>query len=69
VSSVLLRFRDLKARGIAANWTTLYRMMREDGFPPAIMLSSQVRAWRETDIEEWIESRPRVSPPLARRTG
>ena len=31
--TVYLRFRDLKARGIVTNWTTLTNWIKREGFP------------------------------------
>lgn len=56
--SKLLRFRDLKASGIVGNHLTLARWVKEEGFPPGLMLGRNTRVWRESDVEEWIASRP-----------
>ena len=55
---VLLRFRDLKERGIVNNHVTLIRWIRREGFPPGLMLGPNTRVWREADIEAWLDSRP-----------
>jgi len=54
----LLRFSDLKARGIVGNWVTLLRWIEREGFPPGIKLGPHSRAWREDEIEAWLSSRP-----------
>ena len=54
----LLRFADLKARGVANSWTQLSRLIQHYGFPRGRMLTSNVRAWDETDVDEWFRSRP-----------
>jgi hypothetical protein len=57
--TVLLRFRDLKERGIANSWAQLKRMIELYGFPPGRMLTPNVRTWDEEDeVNPWIESRP-----------
>ena len=56
--SVLLRFRDLKDRGIVNNHVTLIRWIEREGFPPGLMLGPNTRVWREADIEAWLASRP-----------
>ena len=56
--SALLRFRDLKARGIVSNHVTLKRWIAKEGFPPGILLGPNSRAWLESDIEAWLASRP-----------
>ena len=58
----LLRFRDLKERGIINNWPTLRARIDRDGFPPGRMVGPNSRAWTETEIDEWIGSRPTVGP-------
>jgi hypothetical protein len=58
MSDNLLRFSDLKQRGIVNNHVTLQRWIEREGFPPGIMLGPNTRVWRESDIEAWLESRP-----------
>lgn len=60
--TVLLRFRDLRARGIIANWPSLKARIERDGFPPGMMIGANTRAWREDEIDAWIASRPVVGP-------
>ena len=45
--TVLLRFADLKARGIVSNWVTLERWKRLYGFPPGRLIGPNTRAWEE----------------------
>jgi hypothetical protein len=59
-----LRFPVLKDRDIVRNWTTLGRLINEQGFPPGIRIGAQARAWREDEVEAWLESR-RIAPPSA----
>lgn len=54
----LLRFRDLKDRGIVGNHVTLKRWIEHEGFPPGLLLGPNTRAWREADVEAWLASRP-----------
>jgi predicted DNA-binding transcriptional regulator AlpA len=53
-----LRFSDLQERGIVKHWLTLRRWIEREGFPPGILLGPNTRAWPETDVERWLESRP-----------
>jgi predicted DNA-binding transcriptional regulator AlpA len=53
----LLRFRDLRERGICGNWPMMRRLIERHGFPPGIRLGTQMRAWREDEVEAWIDSR------------
>ena len=61
-TSRLLRFSDLRQRGIVRNWPTLRRLVERQGFPPGIRLGAQARAWPEAEIDAWLETR-RISPP------
>jgi hypothetical protein len=46
-----LRFRDLKARGIVKSWPQLRRLIKQYGFPPGRMLSPNIRAWPDDEID------------------
>ena len=60
--TVLLRYRNLKARGIVRNWTTLRNRIRNDGFPAGRMTGRNERTWTEAEIDEWITSCPVAGP-------
>jgi hypothetical protein len=62
----LLRFADLKARGIVNNRIQLRRLQELHGFPRGRMLSPNARTWTEQEIKEWYSSRP-VDEPSALR--
>ena len=53
-----LRFAELKARGIVDSWPMIARRVERDGFPPGRMLGPNTRAWSESEIEQWLNSRP-----------
>jgi len=57
MTEIFLRFRDLKARGIVNNWPTLKRWVAVLGFPSGRYLGS-ARVWLESEVEDWIKSRP-----------
>jgi prophage regulatory protein len=57
----LLRFVDLKVRGIINNMT-LRRWIAEHGFPPGVQLGPNSVAWRESEVEAWLGSRQRPDP-------
>ena len=57
-----LRFADLKARGVVRNWTTLARLVREQGFPAGTRVGAQTRAWEEGEVAAWLEARRITSP-------
>jgi hypothetical protein len=56
-----MRFRDLKERGIVATWPTLLDWIARRGFPPGRMLGPNTRAWFESEVYDWLASRP-VAP-------
>jgi hypothetical protein len=58
MSDNLLRFSDLKQRGIVHNHMTLARWIEREGFPSGFMLGPNTRVWREIDVERWLDSRP-----------
>jgi hypothetical protein len=60
----LLRFADLKDRGIVRNWAQLRRLQDVEGFPPGFMLSQNTRVWDEPEVEAWLASR-RLNGPRA----
>jgi hypothetical protein len=66
---IFLRFADLRARGIVANWPSLQNRIRKNGFPPGRLIGPNARAWSETEVAEWIASRPveRKSTPRRHR--
>jgi hypothetical protein len=64
----LVRFSDLKERGIVCNWPTLRRLVEGAGFPPGIRLGAQARAWPEAEIDAWLESR-RIPAPAQTQGG
>lgn len=55
--AALLRQPEVSRRvGLARS--TIYKKMKEGDFPPPVRLTNNTVAWRERDVEEWIESRP-----------
>jgi Prophage CP4-57 regulatory protein (AlpA) len=58
---VYLRFADLKNRNIVRNWTTLRRLIKEQGFPPGHRIGAAARAWKESEVKAWLRSR-RIPP-------
>jgi predicted DNA-binding transcriptional regulator AlpA len=61
----LLRYKDLKELGIVENWTTLFRLIADGEFPPGRYISPNRRAWTETEVAEWLESRPQAMGKVA----
>jgi hypothetical protein len=60
----LLRYVDLKARGFCTSWAQLKQLQTKYGFPVGRMISPQVRARAEHEIDAWYEARPTEGPPL-----
>ncbi len=54
----VLRFANLRARGIVNSWPQLRRLQQLHGFPRGRMLSPNIRAWTEEEVEAWVASRP-----------
>ena len=44
---------------IPFSYPTIWELMRRGEFPKALRIGQQKVAWREDEIREWIESRPR----------
>ncbi len=52
-----LRYADLVERQIISNRTTLSRWIRNNGFPPGILLGPNTRAWPVDQVDTWLEAR------------
>ena len=61
MADTLLRYRDLKARGIVNNHMTLKRWIEREGFPRGLMIGPNSRAWHESTVLAWLASRPTES--------
>ena len=61
-TSVLLRFADLKDRGIARNREQLRCLISDHGFPRGFLLTPNARVYDETAVEAWLDSRRRPAP-------
>ena len=62
-----LRFADLKFIGIANSWAQLKKLQDRHGFPAGRLLSPQVRAWSEAEVNQWLDRRPVEKAPLRGR--
>jgi hypothetical protein len=58
MASQYLRFRDLQARGIITSWPVLKQRVDRDGFPPGKKVGPNTRIWEDTEVYEWVDSRP-----------
>ena len=65
---VYVRYDDLVAAGIIANWTQLLRLIDTQDFPAGVMIGRNTRAWQVDQIKQWLAARPsarKVIPPNA----
>jgi Prophage CP4-57 regulatory protein (AlpA) len=53
----LIAPKDLPLKGILYNINHLRRMWTTGKFPPPVYTSPRRFAWREADLDEWIETR------------
>ena len=58
MSLELLRFKDLRRLGVVSSWPQLRRMQECEKFPTGFLLGPNSRAWRVSEIEEWLAHRP-----------
>jgi predicted DNA-binding transcriptional regulator AlpA len=60
MTPTLLRFSELRVRGIVRNWVTLKRWQEDPNvrFPRGQMTGPRTRTWTEEEINEWLASRP-----------
>jgi predicted DNA-binding transcriptional regulator AlpA len=58
----LLRFNDLRDRRVVGNRMTLQRWIAREGFPPGKKIGPNSRAWTESEVAEWLASRPAAKP-------
>ena len=59
--SKLLRFNDLKDRGVVNNRPTLYRWIKDRNFPKGIKIGENIRVWPEDEVDAWIEAQREVA--------
>ena len=63
----LLRFSDLRERGIVKNRAQLKEMVEKYGFSAGFMLGPNSRAWFEDEVYAYLEALPsalEAKPPL-----
>ncbi|MBU0726396.1 MAG: AlpA family phage regulatory protein [Alphaproteobacteria bacterium] len=54
---------ELIEAGIVGSKPSLYRLVKEDGFPPPIKIGKRRSAWRAAEVAEWVNNRPRLNTP------
>ncbi len=55
----ILRYPELKEM-LPVSRSSIYRWVRDDGFPKPILLGTNSCGWIEEEVILWIENRPRV---------
>lgn len=60
-----VRFADLVAAGIVANWPTLLRLIETENFPEGVMIGRNMRAWRADLVAAWLDQRPSGRKPIS----
>jgi predicted DNA-binding transcriptional regulator AlpA len=63
----LIRYPDLKQKGVVNSRMTLKRLIDDHGFPPGVLVTPNARAWDEAEVDVWIASRPTARKPAAAR--
>jgi hypothetical protein len=54
----LVRFEDLRQRGIVSSWAGLRHLQLHAEFPLGKLLGPSSRAWTTKEIADWLASRP-----------
>jgi predicted DNA-binding transcriptional regulator AlpA len=54
----LLCFKDLRRLGVVSSWAQLKSMQKKYSFPAGLLLGANSRAWRASEVEQWLASCP-----------
>jgi hypothetical protein len=54
----LVRFEDLRQRGIVNSWAALKHMQQTAGFPKGRLIGPNTRAWTDEEVAQWWNTRP-----------
>jgi len=54
----LVRFEDLRQRGIVTTWAGLRHLQLHAGFPLGRLLGPSSRVWSTKEVADWLASRP-----------
>jgi predicted DNA-binding transcriptional regulator AlpA len=58
-----LDYNDFFDRKIFRSKMTLWRAIRDHGFPEGVLITPARRVWDEREVNEWIASRPTAPRP------
>jgi Prophage CP4-57 regulatory protein (AlpA) len=64
---LFVNYKYLEQHSIVTNRVCLARAIRDYGFPQPIALGTNRLAWRLSEVEEWIATRPRRTPKASDR--
>ena len=67
MGKILIRFKDLKQRGIVRSWAQLANLIRRENFPAGFLLSANTRCWYQDSVESWLATRPTDAKATPRR--
>jgi predicted DNA-binding transcriptional regulator AlpA len=57
----ILRYADLKDRGVCGSRTSLFRLREDDPtFPAPVAIGGGI-GWIESEIDAWLAARPRIA--------
>ena len=60
IESVLLTRREVESY-VRLSRASIYTMMRRGAFPAPIKIGAQAVRWRKSEIDDWLEARPRAT--------
>jgi predicted DNA-binding transcriptional regulator AlpA len=56
----ILRYADLKQKGVCGSRTSLHRLREDDSsFPKPVAIAGGI-GWVESEIDAWLKARPRI---------
>jgi hypothetical protein len=64
---IYCRFHDLKQANIVRSWPQIMRLIRSEGFPRGLMISSHSRVWNVRDVLSWLSERPTANTDVRLR--
>lgn len=57
MTDTLLRYVDLRERGVVKNRTTLRRWINDGDFPSGVKIGPNTRVWPAAEVDAWLRSR------------